>query len=221
MNLEYMQVNPSHAEALVALERLSFPTAAATELLSLEGVAMQCSRFPEGGFVVIDHDADDFVAAFAMGCYVDFDLDNPQHTLEEVVGEFGSELHDPVGEWYYGTDIAVSPAYRGQGIGRALYDLRKALIKRDNRAGLVAGGVIPGYADHKHEMSAEVYVAKVVAGELYDPTLTMQLRNGFVAPGAIADYWRDDAVNSWASLIVWHNPDYDPIRMAAERASVT
>ena len=92
-------------------------------------------------------------------------------------------------------------------------------MKRFNRAGIVAGGVIPGFADHKHHMSAEDYVAKVVAGELSDPTLTFQLANGFEARGAIADYWGDPAVDNWASFIVWHNPDYDPERLAAEKAA--
>ncbi len=132
---------------------------------------------------------------------------------------FHGEKHDPNGEWYYGTDIAVNPAYRGRGIGRELYDLRKDLVRRYNRAGIVAGGVIPGFADHKHAMSAEEYVAKVVSGELTDPTLTFQLRNGFQALGAIAEYWSDPAVDNHASFIVWHNPDYDAGRLAAEKAA--
>ena len=59
-------------------------------------------------------------------------------------------------------------------------------------------------------MSAADYVAKVSAGELYDATLTMQIANGFEARGVIADYITDPSVDSWASLIVWENPDYNP-----------
>ena len=116
----------------------------------------------------------------------------------------------PDGAWYYGTSIAVLPAHRRRGIGRRLYDMRKQICRDLNLAGIVAGGVIPGYADHKHEMSAADYAAKVSAGELYDATLTMQIANGFEAPGVIADYITDPAVDSWASLIVWKNPDYNP-----------
>jgi len=66
-------------------------------------------------------------------------------------------------------------------------------------------------------MSADEYIIEVKAGRLYDPTLTFQLENGFDAPCALADYIKDPAVDSWASLIVWHNPDYTP--RAAEAAS--
>ena len=45
--------------------------------------------------------------------------------------------------------------------------------------------------------------------DLYDATLTMQIANGFEAPGVIADYITDPAVDSWASLIVWENADYN------------
>ena len=38
----------------------------------------------------------------------------------------------------------------------------------------------------------------------------MQIANGFEARGVIADYIRDPAVDSWASLIVWDNPDHTP-----------
>ncbi len=217
MNLEYMQVRPEHAEALVALEAIAFPTADRGELLSVEGVLKQCEMFPEGGFVVVDHDADDRVVAFAMGCFVDFDFSSPQHHIDEVVGALGSDNHLDFGEWYYGTDIAVTDDYQRLGIGRQLYELRKGLIRELNRAGMVAGGVIPGFANHKQDMTAAEYVARVSAGDMTDPTLSMQIANGFEALGALENYWTDQAVDSWASLIVWRNPDYDPDQLKARR----
>lgn len=218
MNIEYVQVRPEHASGLVALEVAAFPTANPAELLSVDGVLKQCEMFAEGGFVAIDHDADDRPVAFAMGCFVDFDFNDPQHRLAEVVGALGSDKHQAFGEWYYGTDIAVSKSYRRLGIGGALYDLRKDLIRRFNRAGMVAGGVIPGFANHKHAMTASEYVVRVRTGELQDPTLTMQIENGFEALGALENYWVDPAVDNWASLIVWKNPDYDPDAFADMKA---
>jgi len=220
VNLEYLQVRPDHADALVALEAAAFPTADRGGLLSLAGVLKQCEVFPEGGFVVVDHDAGDRVVAFAMGCFVDFDFDHPQHHINEVVGPLGSDYHLEYGEWYYGTDIAVAGDYQRRGIGRRLYGLRKDLVRRFNRAGMVAGGVIPGFANYKHDLTAEEYVTRVSARELTDPTLTMQLDNGFEAIGALKNYWTDQAVDNWASLIVWRNPDFDPDRLAAQRAGI-
>ncbi|MDH3247385.1 MAG: GNAT family N-acetyltransferase [Acidimicrobiia bacterium] len=211
--LVYVTIAPEHAEALEELERISFPTVAPRELTSVATIHMQCDRFPEGGFVVMDGDR---IVGFAMGVFVDFDLDDFQHHIDEAVGPTGAEFHDPNGTWYYGTDIVVHPDYRGRGIGRRLYELRKELVRLYNRAGIIAGGVIPGFADHKHEMSADEYVRRVAAEELYDPTLSFQLANGFEARGAIAGYMKDEAVDDHASFIVWHNPEHDP--EALERA---
>ena len=57
-------------------------------------------------------------------------------------------------------------------------------------------------------MSADEYIEKVIAGELYDPTLSFQLQNGFEARGAIPNYLDDPSVGNNAVLIVWENPDY-------------
>ena len=213
-SVTYVQIAVEHAQALEELEHLCFPTVDPSDLTSAATILQQCERFPEGGFVVMDGDR---AVGFAMGIFVDFDLDDYQHHIDDAVGPTGADLHDPHGEWYYGTDIVVHPDYRGLGIGRRLYELRKDLVRRYNRAGIIAGGVIPGFADHKHEMTADEYVQKVAAGELFDPTLSFQISNGFEARGAIAGYMKDEAVDDYASFIVWHNPVLDPERLAAER----
>lgn len=187
------------------LELLSFPHADPADLLSEEDIRAYARVFPEGFFVVLD---DDRVVGQGAGIFLDFDLTKVQHSLLEATGEHQCGNHDPAGAWYYGTDIVVHPDYRGRGIGRRLYELRKDLVRRHGKRGIVAGGHIPGYADHRHEMSAEEYIGKVAAGELFDPTLTMQLHNGFRALGAISDYIHDEATGSWSAFIVWENPDF-------------
>ena len=69
---------------------------------------------------------------------------------------------------------------------------------------------MPGYADHLDAMSAQEYIDKVVARELYDPTLTFQLENGFEARGVIENYLDDPSVGNNSVLIVWENPDHTP-----------
>ena len=71
-----------------------------------------------------------------------------------------------------------------------------------------AGGLIPGYAKHKSQMSVADYVDRVVGGELTDPTLSFQLRTGFRVRGLIENYIEDSASDNWSTLIVWQNPDY-------------
>ena len=79
---------------------------------------------------------------------------------------------------------------------------------RHSRHSPEGGGHIPGFAEHKHRMSAAEYVDKVAKGELYDATLSFQLDNGFEVRGVLADYLEEPAIDNWAALIVWENPDY-------------
>ena len=211
--LTYTTIRAEWADALEHIEHSSFPTADREDLYDAAELRALVREFPEGGVVVLDGDTP---VAMGLGIRVHFDFSHTQHSIRDLVGTGGGSGHVPDGDWYYGTSIAVLPGYRRRGIGQRLYDMRKQICRNLNLAGIVAGGVIPGYADHKHEMSAADYVAKVSAGDLYDATLTMQLANGFEAPGVIADYITDPAVDSWASLIVWKNPDHDPAA-AAER----
>ena len=204
--LTYTNIRAEWAEALQHIEHTAFPTADPEDLYWADELRALALVFPEGGVVVLDGDTP---VAMGLGIRIHFDFSHTQHSIRDLVGVDGGTGHVPDGAWYYGTSIAVLPDYRRRGIGKRLYDMRKQICRDLNLAGIVAGGVIPGYADHKDQLSAADYVAKVSAGELYDATLTMQIANGFEARGVIADYIRDPAVDSWASLIVWENPDYD------------
>ncbi len=201
--LRYVNLTEDLAPQCAALERAAFPHAEPEDLLSEEDIRAYARVFPEGFFVVLDGDR---VVGQGAGIFLDFDFDHPQHSITEITGEHQCGNHDPDGDWYYGTDIVVHPDYRRRGIGRELYRLRKDLVRRCGKRGIIAGGYMPGFAHHKHEMSAEEYVAKVAAGELYDPTLTFQLENGFEIRGVLADYLRDPEIDNYAALIVWENP---------------
>lgn len=204
-SLRYVPLEARWAEELEAIELACFPTVDPDDLYDAGSIRELAEDFPQGCFVVLDGEV-----PVAMGCgvRVQFDLDDYQHTYEELLPHDAGSGDDPDGEWYYGTDISVSPDYRRRGIGARLYELRKQTCRDLNLRGIIAGGVIPGYADHKHEMSAAEYVDKVAAGELYDPTLSFQIESGFEARGVLENYLSDPAVDGWASFIVWHNPDY-------------
>ena len=207
--LQYVRIEPHMCKALEQLELEAFPTADPADLYDEAELLYLADEFPEGSVIGFDGDQRDEPVAVGLGVRTHFDFDDPQHNLKDFFRDAQTKSgDDPTGPWYYGTDIVVRPDYRRRGIGRELYDLRKKICVDLGLAGIIAGGVIPGYAEHKDVMSADDYVAKVVAGELYDPTLTFQLENGFEAPCALANYMRDPAVNNYSSLIVWHNPAY-------------
>ena len=198
---------PEHFAALEELQRIVFPTLGAQELMRVEHYASQCRVFPAGQFVAL---LGDQVVGQGSGFLIDFDFDHPDHTFREICALFFFTNHDPDGAYYYGADISVHPAYQGRGIGRRLYAARMDLVRRANRRGIVAGGLIPGYAGHKGRLSVREYVNRVIAGELRDPTLSFQLSLGFVVRDLIHDYIEDSASDNWATLIEWPNPDYRP-----------
>lgn len=203
--VEIVNLEEWMADELERIELACFPMANPADLLSADDIRAYARTFPEGYFVAM---VEGRPVGMGAGIFLDFDFDHPQHTITEITGEGQCGNHDPNGDWYYGTDMTVLPEYRGRGIGGLLYDRRKALVKAANKRGIIAGGSLPGYFDHKQTMPVDKYVDKVVAGELYDPTLSFQLSNGFVVRGLLEGYIEDEADDGWAALIVWDNPDY-------------
>ena len=203
--LRYVTLTRELAEQCAALEHKAFPHARPEDLFTVEGVRAYAETFPEGFFVCLDGDR---VVAQGAGIFLDFDFDDLDHTIAEITGEHQCANHDADGDWYYGTDIVVDPEYRRRGIGKTLYGLRKDVVRRHGKRGIVAGGHIPGFADHKRAMSASDYVQRVVAGKLYDATLSFQIENGFEVRGVLEGYVQDEVTDGWHALIVWDNPDY-------------
>lgn len=198
-------IQPAHFVGLATLQQICYPTLGQQELMVVEHFAAQHAIFAEGQIVVLDGEQ---VVGQGSGFFTDFDFDHPDHTFSEICAGFYFTNHDPNGAYYYGADISVHPDYRGQGIGGQIYAARQALVKRYNRRGIVAGGLLPGYAAHKGNLSVQEYVDRVMAGALSDPTLSFQLRNGFRVRGLLENYLQDSASDNWSTLIEWVNPEW-------------
>ena len=196
-------IKPAHARPLEQLQRDCFPTLDDSELMRAEHFLAHCRLFPEGNFVAIIRDR---VIGLGSGFLIDFDFGHAAHSFQEIIdGGFYSH-HDPAGDWYYGGDISVHPDFRRRGVGSLLYKARQDVVRQMNRRGIVAGGLIPGFADYKDSMTARQYVDLVVAGAITDSTLSFQLGRGFEVRGLLEDYIEDAASDNWATLIVWDNP---------------
>ena len=117
--------------------------------------------------------------------------------IVERAADFGIPAHDIV------VDPLVMPIGAMATAGQQVF----ALVRRLRKRGIVAGGQLPGYPQHRERMGLAEYVERVEAGELTDPTLTFQLSNGFEVYGLIQGYIEDAYTDDWASLIVWFNPD--------------
>lgn len=198
-------IEPWHAEGLAELQHICFPTVANHELLQEEHFLNHCKLFSEGNFVLLDGTK---VVGLGSGFLINFDFDDAQHSFKDIIADGFYSKHNPEGEWYYGADISVHPEYRRKGLARRLYNARKNVVKKFNRKGIVAGGLIPTYAKYKKKITVEEYVQKVIAGEIFGRTLSVQLRNGFKVKGLLENYIEDTASDNWSTLIVWDNPDY-------------
>ncbi len=211
--LRYAHIVPRWAVDLEALELASYPTADPADLYNRVELKALAGDFGVGCFAGFDPDPEESdeaggpkLVAMGLGLRTDFDLGNPQHTIHDIMGETPDDSgDDPDGRWYYGTGISTRLEYRRRGIGREIYALRKKVCVDLDLLGIVAGGVMPGYADHVDTMTADEYIDAVRRGDLYDPTLSFQAGNGFELGPALADYITDPAVNNYAALIVWHN----------------
>ncbi|KAA3637462.1 MAG: GNAT family N-acetyltransferase [Armatimonadetes bacterium] len=206
-SLVYRNLTADLAEQCADLELRSFPSADPDELLGADDIAAYAETFPEGFFVCLDGDR---VVGQGAGILLDFDFANYQHTIAEITGEHQCGNHDPAGDWYYGTDIVVDPAYRRRGIGAELYRLRKDLVRRLGKKGIIAGGYMVGYPSHKAAMTPEDYVSAVRRREIYDPTLTFQMDNGFELLGVLKDYLPSEETDGWSALIVWSSDPPTP-----------
>nr|WP_321467454.1 bifunctional GNAT family N-acetyltransferase/carbon-nitrogen hydrolase family protein [uncultured Desulfobulbus sp.] len=130
------------------------------------------------------------------------------HTWEGITGGGYATRHDENGEWLYGMDVCVDPAYRGYKIGQRFYDQRKRFVRKNEIKGIVFGGRLPGLRKRIKEVgSAENYVELAKAGRIRDYVLNFQLRNGFEIIGLMPGYIKDDVDSmGWGTHLVWRNP---------------
>jgi GNAT superfamily N-acetyltransferase len=195
-----INTRPEHIPFLVDLQIVCYPTLADSSRLKAPHFHRHLQIFPEGQWVALDEDR---VVGMSAGFLYTFDFNQPQHTFDEIIASGYFTRHNPHGQHFYGADVSVHPAYRRRGIGRRLYDARKAMVKRLGLQGMVTGAMIPGFAHYKRLMDAHTYVAHVVAEEIFDPTLSMQLRQGFHVRGLLPNYLPDSATDGWSVLIEW------------------
>lgn len=196
-------------EQLAAVQHAAFPTLAEAERITAAQYAAHIRLFPHGQWAVLT------AAGQVVACATDFrtsaiDFAHYEHRYIEAVAENWLSRHDPRGAWLYGADIGVLPAYRRRGLATMLYHARHETVRRLNLRGHVAGGLLAGFGAYKATMAAEAYVAKVIAGEIFDPTLSVQLKQGFTVHGIIHHYVDDPTCDGKAAFLVWRNPAYDP-----------
>ncbi|MGB1251382.1 MAG: nitrilase [Candidatus Promineifilaceae bacterium] len=193
-------------DQLEAVQRACFPSLDEDEIITAEQYAAHILRFPAGQLAVMTDDGQ--VAACSTDFQTTIDFDHYEHRYIEAVDNNWLGNHDPNGDWLYGADIGVMPKFRGNGLSTMLYKARHNLVRKLNLRGHVAGGYLAGYGAVSTQMPVEHYVAQVVAGEIFDPTLSIQLKRGFTVHGIIQNYVNDPLCDDKAAFIVWRNDTY-------------
>jgi 4-aminobutyrate aminotransferase/(S)-3-amino-2-methylpropionate transaminase len=196
--LVVMHMRPEHAEQLEALQRLCFPTLDDAERFKAAHYRKHLDLFPDGQFVVLDGDR---VVGATTTLRLQFDFQDIDHSFADIIQGGWLTSHEPTGDWLYGADVGVDPAYRGRGLATALYAARQETVWRLGLKGQVTAGMIPGYGVVKDRMSAEDYYQGVVDGRVKDKTLSMQLGVGFEPRALLAGYLNDPMCDNYSVLI--------------------
>lgn len=204
LNVSVRPTTPADFGAIASLTGRVYPRSPAW---SAEQLASHLRHFPEGQFVAERSDGEIVgMSASLIVFWDDYELTTSWRDFTDA-GMFTN--HDPRnGRTLYGAEIMVDPAAQGQGVGSSLYAAREALVRERGLLRIRAGARLRDYGQHAQHVSAETYLHAVANEELYDRTLSFQLRRGFRIIGLVSNYLRHDLESlGHAAVIEWRNPD--------------
>lgn len=206
-DIEIRAMTREDIKELIHLNKKAFPKMAEENVVWSERQLLNHLRlFPEGQLVAI---LDGRIVGAVASLIVSLGTDPYRpHTYAGITDGGYFHNHDGSGDTLYGADVYVDPEIQGQGIGSQLYEARRELCRKLNLKRILAGGRISNYEDYAKDHSPEEYVDRVIEGELSDPVLSFQLKEGFVVRGILRNYITDPRSLNHATLIEWKNPDY-------------
>lgn len=189
--------NVQYIRALAALQEVVFPTLSPDERMGERHYLRHLEVFPEGQFMILDGDT-----AIGMTTTMRHHLTLEDHTFLEISGEMTLSTHEPAGDWLYGLDVGVHPAYRGQGLAKAIYRARQELCRTLGLKGQVTVGMPNGYLQYAGEMDLTAYFEALKSGRLSDPTVSAQQKMGFEIIRLIHNYLEDPQCGNGGVLMV-------------------
>lgn len=202
--------NITHGDVpkIIELQKESFPYMAADGVIwHPEHLESHIKIFPEGQFCA---ELDGKIVASASSLVITLPPEYKEHTWKQVTANGMFTNHTLNGDSLYGADVSTHPDSRGLGIASMLYDARRELAIKLNLRRIIAGGRLFNYCKYADKMSALEYAEKVVKGELKDPVLSFQLKNGFKFIKILPNYMKDSRSLNYATFIEWKNPKYVP-----------
>lgn len=196
---------PEDFPAIIGMSRLVYPDSPPWNEAQL---ASHLNVFPEGQFVAVESVSGRVLgmAASLIVSWNDYDLKSSWRDFTDH-GMFTN--HDPQrGRTLYGAEIMVHPDLQGSGVGTKIYAARQALARGRGLLRIRAGARLRGYHRHAGRLSGEEYAIRVAQGQIWDPTVSFQIRRGFHILAVVPNYLRHDRESlGYAAVIEWLNPE--------------
>ncbi|MED1861953.1 GNAT family N-acetyltransferase [Fictibacillus nanhaiensis] len=189
---------------LLTIQKESFPPPFPKELLwNDKQLHNHISLFPDGALCV---EIDGVIAGSITSLLVNYDLNQPMHTWEEITSNGNITNHDQNGNTLYVVDICIRPSHRKLNLGKLLMQGLYETVVHLKLERLLGGSRMPGFSQASHLLSPQQYADKVISGELYDPVVSFLLRCGRTPLMLIPNYIEDEESSNHALLMEWKNP---------------
>lgn len=190
-----------HASRQAELQSIVFPTLAKEELMTEKHYKRYVEIFPEGQLIILDGEK-----VIASSTAMRQNYPKGRHTFLEISDHLWMGTHDPEGEWLYGLDISIHPDYRRKGLGRAIYNMRQEIALNLGCKGQLTAGMPIGFDRVRNRMTIEAYCEALMIGEMIDPTVTAQIKCGFIPVEPLYNYLNDPRSGN-ASILMYRPID--------------
>ncbi|HMP83359.1 MAG TPA: hypothetical protein PKA41_11715 [Verrucomicrobiota bacterium] len=206
-NYVFRLVEPQDHQAIIEICKRVYPS---EEAYTLEELEDHRQVFPQGQFAAIARDSGAVAGVhFTLRLNMtDFHMDDPW----DILTAGGSFLdHNPQGPSLYGADIMVHPDHQHHGLARVLTEQARLLVVEEKLWRMVGASRLPGYGKHRSTMNITDYVNAVLDQKLFDPVLSIHLKDGWTGVKPIHGYLQHDEESAgWAEVIQWINPACPP-----------
>lgn len=203
-----IRVRETRLEDFAAIRALQRRLAPHLPPCSLRQLESRLLAFPEGQMVAI---CEGQVVGIASSLLVPWSDRAAEHTWHGITGDGFFTTHAPDAATLYGAELVTDSGRRGLSVARVLHQARRKLCRRQNLRRIVTAARLPGYRAVQQELTPELYVMRVIWGDIADSAMRFQMAQGFQYCGVLRGYLPEDADScGFAALVAWLNPLHAP-----------
>lgn len=199
------QTQPEDFQGITALCLRVYPFA---KPWGADQLTSHLEYFPEGQVVAEELSSGRIVgmSASLIISWDDYEIDD--NWVDFTDHGFFSNHDAENGRTLYGAEMIVDPNFRGQRLGTYLYHARKAIAREHGLLRMRAGARLRGYHRYAEQCTPHEYLLKILSGEVFDPTISFQIKQGFNVMALVRGYLPNDPETlGWAVVIEWLNPE--------------